>query len=220
MADGPSGIRGARLTIRERLSALTIPGVPPTYVVSILFLTGGFSQFFFLGPLTTKFLGLEAWWIPLVLLGYGVGAAIGNLLGGRLNDRLGSTRMIVLGLGATAAILPLLALIPMLPRVAVGPAWWAFQCLTAFTAWAYYPAQVSRLASFRPDAAPLILSLNGSANNIGTAIAGVTGGLVIDRLGFVAIGPVAAAFSLAALLLMLSTEFSRRRAATEGAGNT
>ena len=45
----PSGIRGAALTIRERLTALAIPGVPPTYAVTVLFLIGGFSQFFYLG---------------------------------------------------------------------------------------------------------------------------------------------------------------------------
>jgi predicted MFS family arabinose efflux permease len=205
----PGGIRGARLTIRERLSSLAIPGVAPTYAVSVLFLTGGFSLFFYLGPITTKFLGLETWWIPLVLLGYGTGAAVGNLLGGRLNDRLGSTRAIVLGVGATALLLPLLAAIPMLPRVAMGPAWWSFQLLTAFTSWAYYTAQVSRLAAFRPSAAPLILSLNGSANNIGTAIAGVVGGVVIDRLGLGAVGPMAAIFALAALVVMLAMVSNR-----------
>jgi MFS transporter, DHA1 family, inner membrane transport protein len=205
----PSGIRGVRLTIRERLSSLAIPGVALSYAVTVLFLVGGFSQFFYLGPLTTTFLGLEAWWIPIALLGYGLGAAIGNLTGGRLNDRLGSTKVIVLGIGATAVVLPLLILIPDLPRPAVGPVWWTFQFATGFTAWAFYAGQVSRLASFRPSAAPLILSLNGTANNIGSAIAGVVGGVVIDELGLAAIGPVAAVFALAALLLVALARFSR-----------
>jgi MFS transporter, DHA1 family, inner membrane transport protein len=211
----PTGIRGVRLTIRERLSALAIPGVPLSYVVTVLFLIGGFSQFFYLGPLTTKFLGLETWWIPLALLGYGLGAAVGNLIGGRLNDRLGSTRVIVLGIGATAVLLPLLTIIPNLPRLAVGPAWWSFQFMTAFTAWAYYAGQVSRLAAFRPSAAPLILSLNGTANNIGSATAAVIGGVVLDWLGLGAIGPVAALFALAALLLVLAMEFNRRRSTVD-----
>ena len=94
----------------------------------------------------------------------------------------------------------------------MGPVWWMFQFVTAFTAWAYYAGQVSRLASFRPNAAPLILSLNGTSNNIGSALAGVVGGLVLDRLGLAAIGPVAALFAFAALLLVLLMEFNRRRA--------
>ncbi|MEO6396144.1 MAG: MFS transporter [Devosia sp.] len=207
----PGGIHGVRLTIRERLSALAIPGVSLTYAVTVLFLIGGFSQFFYLGPLTTKFLALETWWIPLALLGYGLGAAIGNLTGGRLNDRLGSTRVIVFGIAATALLLPFLALIPSLPRLAVGPAWWGFQFLTGFTAWAYYPGQISRLAAFRPSAAPLILSLNGTANNIGTAIAAIVGGIVLDRIGLSAIGPVASLFALAALVLVLVMDRGRRQ---------
>ena len=54
---------------------------------------------------------------------------------------------------------------------------------------------------------------NGSAKNLGSGAGAVVGGIVLDRLAMWAIGPAAGLFALAALLLVLAMQFSRRRSA-------
>jgi MFS transporter, DHA1 family, inner membrane transport protein len=66
--------------------------------------------FTYFAPLVTDVAGFAASTVPVLLLVYGVGAAAGNLVGGRLADRVPRTSQPVL-LGALAAALAVLWLV-------------------------------------------------------------------------------------------------------------
>ena len=68
--------------------------------------------------------------------------------------------------------------------------------------WGFLPAQVSRLVCLAPQAAPRVLSLNGSALYLGSAAGALVGGLVLQFAGSHDLGVVAALFPLAALGIM------------------
>ena len=78
----PSHLRGERRTLRERLSVLSLPGVVPALLTTFFYMVGPLATFIYLSPLTTNGIGLDKAWLPAVMLAFGVGAAIGNTLGG------------------------------------------------------------------------------------------------------------------------------------------
>ncbi|WP_421759314.1 MFS transporter [Devosia sp.] len=205
----PAGIKGDRRSIGERLAVLSVPGILPALLTILLYMVGPFAAFVYLGPITTKGMGLAPGLLPYVMLSFGVGAAIGNTLGGQLADRLGATRTVVFASVASAVMLVLLSAIPMLPAGVVGPVYFIFMFVWGVVAWTFLPAQVSRLVAMAPTSAPLALSLNASSLYLGTALGAVVGGQVIEQLGVNEIGLVAAAFPVLALLVLYASRPSR-----------
>ena len=202
----PKGLRGERRTLRERFAVLSLPGIRPSLLVTLLYMTGPFAVFVYVAPLTVQAIGLGKELLPVVLLIFGVGAAIGNWLGGQAADRFGAQKTI---LGVTAASVVLLAglsLIPLLPAGIRGPVYLAYLVPWGVVGWGFLPAQVSRLVSLAPSAAPLVLSLNGSALYLGSAAGALIGGLVLQFAGPHDLGIVAALFPLAGLAIIRWTQ--------------
>jgi predicted MFS family arabinose efflux permease len=153
-------------------------------------------------------MGIEL--LPAVMLAFGVGAAIGNYVGGQLADRIGARRTVVLAAVAQIAFLVGLSFIPQLPSGIIAPVYFAFMLVWGITGWMYPPAQVSRLVAMVPTSAPLVLSLNASALYLGTASGALVGGLVLDHASVFDIGWVGALFGLAALGVLVASERQRR----------
>jgi predicted MFS family arabinose efflux permease len=198
----PKGLRGARQTLRERIAVLSLPGVRPALLTTLLYMTGPFAVFVYVAPLTIDAIGLGKELLPVVLLTFGIGAAIGNWLGGRISDRFGAQRT-VFGVTATSVILlALISVLPLLPEPIRGPVYLAYLIPWGIVGWGFLPAQVSKLVGLVPNAAPLVLSLNGSALYLGSALGALVGGLVLQHAGPQDLGLVGAVFSLAALGVM------------------
>ncbi|WP_292553100.1 hypothetical protein [Mesorhizobium sp.] len=102
-------------------------------------------------------------------------------------------------------MLVLLSVIPaFLPHSIAGPALMAMMVPWGIVGWAFPPAQASRIIRLAPDAAPIVLSLNGSALYLGVALGAVVGGAVL-RFGAPAdLGLVAAVFPILGLGVMLA----------------
>ena len=79
--------------------------------------------------------------------------------------------------------------------------------------WAFPPAQASRIVRLAPEAAPLVLSLNGSALYFGVALGAVVGGLVLKFGTAADLGIASALFSLAALGVLAVSRLAARSAA-------
>jgi predicted MFS family arabinose efflux permease len=125
-----------------------------------------------------------------------VGALIGNDLGGRLTDRFGSRRPLMVILPVFALVI---ATLPVTATTAVGAGIALFVLGGGWTTNA--PIQ-SRLIELAPDNGALVLSLNASAIYFGAGLSGIVGGLVVDRFGVLALPPVAALFAVAAIGLL------------------
>jgi predicted MFS family arabinose efflux permease len=209
----PHGMHGARLTLRERLTAVRKPGILLSLAVTFFYLTGGFAIVSYTAPLAIKGAGLPAIAVPGMLLAFGVGAVIGNFCSGYLADRIGATRVVILSLLASAAVSILIALVlKLLPHEISGPLLIALMTLWGAIGWTFPPAQGSRIAGHAPEFAHLTLSLNASAIYFGIAFGTIVGGRVLEFAAPSDLGFFAAAFPLLSLVLLLVSERSRRRA--------
>ncbi len=208
----PRGIPGTRLSLGERLAAAFRPGVPAILLTTVLALMGAFTVFSYIAPLAAD-TGLGPMALPAILLGFGVGAVIGNIAGGQAADRFGASRTVAWSIGLCTVILLLLAAIPSLPDHVAGPALIAIMVPWGMAGWAFPPAQASRIVKLAPDAAPIVLSLNASALYLGVALGALVGGGVLHYGTTTDLGLVAAVFSLACLAIILIGRRQERVAA-------
>ena len=198
----PAGLRGAQLTLRQRIAAVALPGVPGALLTTLLNLAGAFTVIIYLAVVTTQSIGLPRELVPAVLLAFGIGAAFGNAAGGQLADRVGARPTVIGAVVLNGLMLLAISLVAYLPAAFVGPAFFALIVLWGATGWAFPPAQSSYLLSLSPSNAPLVLSLNASALYLGIAGGSLIGGLVLqygtpDDLGW--IGALLPALSLAGI---------------------
>jgi predicted MFS family arabinose efflux permease len=198
----PAGLRGAPLTLRQRIAAVALPGVPGALLTTLLNLAGAFTVIIYLAVVTTESIGLPHELVPAVLLAFGIGAAFGNAAGGQLADRVGARPTVIGAVLLNGVMLVAISLAAHLPAAIVGPAFFALIVLWGATGWAFPPAQSSYLLSLSPGNAPLVLSLNASALYLGIAGGSLIGGLVLQYgtptdLGW--IGALLPALSLAGI---------------------
>lgn len=158
--------------------------------------TGGvLSTYTYISPLLTDRAHLAAGLVPLVLVGFGVGALAGFLVGGRLGDHRPHTAMIVAPAVTTVLLLavcllsghaaPTVALIALLGLFGLGA----------------NPVLISLGVRFAGQAPTLGSALTVSAFNLGTAIGSWIAGFALEsRLG--ATGPAAVGTGIAALTLI------------------
>ena len=173
----------------------------------VLFLGGVYCVYAFLGVLLVDRMGLSPGGLSLVLAVYGLGAVAGNALGGRLADRIGPERTLMILCAAQAVLLPAVALaeLPLVPMVALVVAW-------SIAGWSFMAAQQARLAALDPAGTPVMLALNAAAVYLAAAIGTSAGGAALRALdGWAGPGLAGAAFmGLAALSLLVVPRLRRR----------
>lgn len=176
----PSGLRGAPLSLRQRIAAIALPGVPGALLTTLLSLAGAFTLIIYLAAVTTQSIGLARELVPAVLLAFGIGAAVGNFAGGQLADRIGARPTVIAAAILNAVMLAAISLVGHLPGDVAGVAFFVLIVMWGATGWAFPPAQSSHLLSLSPGNAPLVLSLNASALYLGIASGSLIGGLVLQ----------------------------------------
>jgi predicted MFS family arabinose efflux permease len=197
----PRGLTGTRLPLGARLAAAMTPGVRPVLLSTLLALVGAFTVFSYIAPLAFS-VGLGEAALPAILLGFGVGAVIGNIAGGQMADRFGATRTMVWSQLASTLFLVAFSAVPaLLPDRLAGPALIALTVPWGIVGWAFPPAQASRIVKLAPQAASLVLALNASALYLGIAVGAVIGGLTLRYGAPADLGVIAALFPLAAVLV-------------------
>jgi DHA1 family inner membrane transport protein len=200
--------------LRDELAVLARPQVLLGLGMTVLGFAGVFTVFTYVQPLLTRVTGVSEGAVSALLLLFGGGLAVGNLLGGRLADR-GALRAVL----ATLAVLALvLAAMPL----AIHQPWAAtlFIAVLGVAAFATVaPMQVRVLEQAAGAGQNLASSLNIAAFNLGNALGAWAGGLTVDHgPGLAALGGVAATLTLGGLLLALaSLGLQRRRPAAVAA---
>jgi predicted MFS family arabinose efflux permease len=197
------------VSIRSELSALR-SGRLWLVLSACAATTGGvLSAYSYISPLLTDRAGLAAGVVPLVLVGFGAGALVGTLVGGRLGD----VRPYATIIAAPAATTVLLLAICLLGGSAAPTV--ALVALLGCFGLGANPVLMSLVVRFAGRAPTLASGLTVSAFNFGTAAGSWIAGLALaSSLG--ATGPAVVGAAIAALTLIPTTALAvihRRRSA-------
>ncbi|WP_157944653.1 MFS transporter [Mangrovicella endophytica] len=207
----PAGLKSAPIPLSQRLGAITVPGVPVALLTMWLYMSGAFTVIVYLSVVTVDAMQLPGGLIPAVLLAFGIGAAVGNIVGGQCSDRFGTIPTLIGATLLSSLLQAILALAPSLPESTRMPLFFTLMVLWGATGWAFAPPQASRLARLAPASAPLVLSLNSSALYLGIATGSLAGGLVLDHGSATQLPLVAIAFTVLALAVLAAGRLSWAR---------
>lgn len=207
----PAGMKGTKVPLRERLAVVRQPGVAPILLSMLLFSTGGFTVLSYIAPLATGPIGLDKSMLPGVMLAFGVGAAIGNYLGGQLADRVGAQHTAFAATLLAGISLVLISVSPLLGQAIVGPVFIGLVVFWGIVAWAFPPATASRLVKLVPDSAPLALSLNWSALYFGVAAGALVGGQVLAHAAPIDLGFAGGLFAIVGAVVIWGNDPARHR---------
>ena len=158
------------------------------------FLGGIYVVYTFLAPMLEATMGFGRDGITAVLLVFGAGAVVGNVLGGWLADRIGPVRTLAFLCLGQIVLMPVFSALPL-------PVWALFTlgALWSVFGWSFMAAQQVRLLAVAGDRAPVVLALNAAAIYVGAAAGSALGGVVLDRAGLSALGAVGGVVALGAL---------------------
>ncbi|RYY91351.1 MAG: MFS transporter, partial [Comamonadaceae bacterium] len=193
--------------LRDELAVLARPQVWLGLAMTVLGFAGLFVVFTYIQPLLTRITGLSDAAVSPVLLLFGGGLAIGNLLGGKLADRALMPAL----LGTLVAMALVLGSMDLVIRMPVPTM--VFIVLLGIASFATVaPLQLRVMEKAAGAGQNLASSLNIAAFNLGNALGAWVGGVVIERgPGLAALGWVAALLTLAGLGVALWSRALDRR---------
>ncbi|MBC7989570.1 MAG: MFS transporter [Luteimonas sp.] len=208
----------APIAFREELKAIARPQVLLGLLMTVLGFAGVFTVFTYIQPILTQVTGFPDSAVSPILLVFGVGMIVGNLLGGRLADHrlmpalIATLIALVLVLGLmTFALHSKLAAVIFVGLFGVA----GFATVPPLQLWVLQKAEGGQ---------SLASSLNIGAFNLGNALGAWLGGVVIVHgpgLGAVTwIAALVTVSGLAVALWSLRLESSRRRDIELSAGAT
>ncbi|MBA2675880.1 MFS transporter [Ramlibacter sp.] len=182
-------------SLGEELAVLRRPAVLAGLAMTVLGFAGVFCAYTYIQPLLVQVTGLSQQAVSVVLLLFGVGLVIGNLLGGKAADRAPVASVLV-SLALLAAVLAVLPLV-MHSGWAVG-LYVGVLGAAAFATVA--PLQMRVLKGAQGAGQTLASSLNIAAFNVGNALGAWLGGRMLDSAwGFDGLGAAGAAVTLLGL---------------------
>lgn len=188
-----AGSQIAVASLAQRIGVIQQRPVLRLLGVTLFWSIGAYTAYPYVAPYLTQVLGFGPAGIGATVSMWGIAAAIGVTIGGRLNDSFGSNRVVLWSLvllGASFAMLalatqlsPALAQVPVLVAIAI----WGF------SVWSFFPAQMARLIAVGPvSQASVSLALNTSTMYLGFSIGSAMGAGVIGTGTVWGIGVIAA----------------------------
>ncbi|MDF3148381.1 MULTISPECIES: MFS transporter [unclassified Streptomyces] len=185
----PSGLRAQFRAFRSWQVWLTLTATALSY-------GGMFGAFSYLAYTFTEVGGFSPADVSWLLMVYGVGLVVGNLIGGRAADRDRDRALVLALLGLTIT----LAVFGLLADSAVASVILVF--LMGLFGFAGVPGMITRVTDYAHGAA-LAASANVSASNLGNALGAWLGGVAITAgLGYTAPLYVGAGIVLASVAVM------------------
>jgi DHA1 family inner membrane transport protein len=204
----PRGLSVQRTSLATLGTVLATPRLVFAIAFTALFVAGVFVVYTYLAPFLEARYGLSRNGVTAMMMVFGLGAVVGNAMGGFLSDRIGAVRTLVALCIAQLVILPFLTLAHMsllATGVAIG-VWSVF-------GWSFQVPQQARLAALEPAKAPVLFALHAAAIYVGACVGSLIGGQTLKIGGYDALGPSGAAFIVIALgsLGVVARMFQRAR---------
>ena len=158
------------------------------------FLGSIYVVYTYMGPLLEARMSYDGDGISLTFLVFGLGAVVGNLLGGAMTDRLGANRWLMIVALTHIGFLPVYSLLPL-----GGAVFFVFVFVSSTLGWSFMAAQQTRLVTMAPARQGVTLALNASSIYIGAAMGAAAGGATIAVWGLGALGWAAGVGALIAV---------------------
>ncbi|MFJ4847118.1 MULTISPECIES: MFS transporter [unclassified Streptomyces] len=195
------------VSLRHELGAFRNVQVVLAMAMTVLGFGGVFAAITYIAPMMTDVAGFADSSITWLLVLFGAGMVVGNLIGGRYADRA-LMPMLFSALGSLAAVLALFTL-----TAHSRPAAAVTIFLIGALGFATVPPLQKRVLDQASGAPTLASAVNIGAFNLGNALSAWLGGIVIAAgLGYTAPNVVGAALTGSALVLaVVSARLDRRR---------
>ncbi|MFN0163660.1 MAG: MFS transporter [Burkholderiales bacterium] len=205
----PRGLPGQPGGLSSLVATLSEARLVAAVAFTPFFIGGIYAIYTFIAPfLEARFaLGRDGVTTALIILG--VAAVVGSTLGGRLTDRIGATKTLVILCLVKIVLMPIITLwhASLVVMIALMAAWSAF-------GWAFMVAQQARLATLDPARVSVLFALNAAAVYVGASVGSAVGVFALSRFGFDALGPTGAAMIVVALASIALVERLSRRGVT------
>jgi MFS transporter, DHA1 family, inner membrane transport protein len=199
------------ISLRQRLSPLTDSRVGLTLATTVLAQIGTFIIFSYFSVVFDRATGHSALTLGALLVLWGLAGTFSNLLTGRVLDRIGSHKVVLIKLSIVALVLVTLP-------VTSAHLWSAALAVTIWgaCAWGVLVPQQFRLASLNPPMTAVLVGLNTSATYVGVSIAGTVGAAMIPlagshNLGYLSAVPVVIAILVSGLATRRIASFAHAK---------
>lgn len=167
----------------------------------LLSYTGSFALYTFITPLLLQVTQIDIRGVSATLLAYGIGAAIGNIVGGRMTDRIGMDR---------ASLWLLAGIVAVLALIGLAQGRFAFMVVLVMalglTTYGAIPPLQSRILGLarrhRPQALDVASGLNIAAFNGGVVVGSMLGAASLEYWGLSSLAWVGLVVALLALLAL------------------
>ena len=178
-------------SVSQALKAIFNPALLAAALVTVLGYAGSFTAYTYIAPLLTDVTNASTTTVGIFMLVYGVLAAIGNVMGGKLTDRIGVNQASVVTI-AGIAVVSLGMWVFATSAVVMG----VLVALLGMFTFAAVPALQARLIGVAEERAP---HARGVA---GIALGSWVGGLTLSSVGVAYAGLSGGAISVVGLLLL------------------
>ena len=176
---------------------------------------GIFGAFTYIAYTLTEVSGFASTTVPWLLVLFGAGLFLGNVLGGKAADR-GVDRALIVILSGLTIVLVLFALTAQNQVMTI-----ASLVLMGGFGFATVPGLQLRVMTYGGNAPTLVSSANIGAFNLGNALGAAVGGITITAgLGYTSPIWAGALITLVALVLMIGAALAARRSATRSGAST
>lgn len=196
----PSTLRkGTVSTLRDQIKLVTNGRLLLVFIITALGYGGTFVVFTYLSPILQEITGFKEGTVAVILLGYGIAIAIGNLIGGKVSNQNPIKALFYMFIAQAVILFILLFTAPfklagLLTIFIMG--------LLAFMNVPGLQVYVVMLAErYVPTAVDVASAVNIAAFNAGIAIGSYLGGLITDSIGLIHTSWIGAIMVLGAVLL-------------------
>jgi len=193
-------------SLRERLAPLRSPVVLGILGITALMLSSGYTVYTYIGPVTAPATGGEASRLTLVLVCYGLGSLLGNIVSGFLTDSYPPVRVLLTG---QTVVTVTMAVTVLATQSMISVLLWAI--IWGLAGWLNGLPQQHRLVAHAPQASAVLLGLNVAVLQLGVAIGSGLGGIILPH-GVGVLAAVSAGMMALALVVTIFTTRRRRTA--------
>ncbi len=197
---------GAKSSLIHLLGALSNKTSAFAILITFLQMTSIFCTYALIAPYMTFKFNMAEDLIAVVLLVYGVSGVLGNVIAGRLSDRLGANNVIFISLMGLAVGVVLLW--------GIGP--WLLLAIASISCWAlfgmmFHAPQQQRIANIDPERRGLLLALNAASLYLGISVGSYISNQATVHFGYESLPVFSMGIILVCILLFLPSLFTKSR---------